>query len=39
MKKLLLITLALSAFVFAKVGMDPYNPDTFKPSHPVSMDI
>ena len=39
MKKLLLITFVLSAFVFAKVGVDPYDPDTFKPSHPVGVDM
>ena len=39
MKKLLLVALALSAFVFAKVGGDPYNPDTFTPSHPISIDM
>ncbi len=38
MKKLILFTFIMSTFVFASVGVDPYNPDTFKPSHPVGID-
>ena len=37
MKKLILIAFALTAFTFAGVGVDPYDPDTYKPA-PVGSD-
>ena len=39
MKKFILIALALSAFVFVQASVEPYSPDTFKPSHPVGIEF
>ncbi len=37
MKKFILIVLALSAFTFLQAHVEPYNPDTFHPSHPTDV--
>ncbi len=39
MKKIIFFVLTLTIFSAASVNLNPYDPDTYTPSHPVSSDL